>query len=49
MNGIDRLLAEHTGLPVSITENPLECVVKGTGMYLQEMKRYNQQQEQVAE
>ncbi|MFB6346673.1 MAG: rod shape-determining protein [bacterium] len=39
MQGIDQLLAEHTGLPVSITENPLECVVKGTGMYLQEMKK----------
>ncbi len=49
MSGIDRLLAEHTGLPVSITENPLECVVKGTGMYLQEMKRYNKQQEHIAE
>lgn len=49
MNGIDRLLAEHTGLPVSITENPLECVVKGTGMYLQEMKRLNQAQEEAAE
>lgn len=49
MNGIDRLLAEHTGLPVSITENPLECVVKGTGMYLQEMKRFNKKQEQVNE
>lgn len=49
MNGIDRLLAEHTGLPVSITENPLECVVKGTGMYLQEMKRFNKKQEQVHE
>lgn len=42
MKGIDQLLAEHTGLPVSITENPLECVVKGTGMYLQEMKKLDQ-------
>lgn len=46
MKGIDQLLAEHTGLPVSITENPLECVVKGTGMYLQEMKKLDQADEQ---
>lgn len=39
LNGIDQLLAEHTGLPVSITENPLTCVVTGTGLYLQETKR----------
>lgn len=49
MNGIDRLLAEHTGLPVSITENALECVVKGTGMYLQEMKKLKQSREQATE
>lgn len=41
LRGIDRLLGEHTGLPVSTTEQPLECVVKGTGLYLQEMKRVN--------
>lgn len=39
LKGIDRLLSEHTGLPVSITEDPLSCVVTGTGLYLQEMKR----------
>lgn len=42
MDGIDRLLSEHTGLPVSVTENSLECVVKGTGMYLQEMNHLKQ-------
>lgn len=43
LNGIDQLLAEHTGLPVSVTEDPLTCVVTGTGLYLQEMKRLDGQ------
>ncbi|MFB6355518.1 MAG: rod shape-determining protein [bacterium] len=45
LEGIDKLLADHTGLPVSITEDPLTCVVEGTGMYLQEMKRVDKKPE----
>ncbi len=41
LRGIDRLIAEETGLPVSIADDPLTSVVEGTGMYLQETKRLN--------
>lgn len=44
LKGIERLLSEHTGLPVTKTEDPLTCVVRGTGLYLQEMKRLNGRQ-----
>lgn len=29
MRGIDTLIAEETGIPVAIAENPLDCVVEG--------------------
>lgn len=34
LRDIDRLLAEETGLPVLIAENPLVCVARGCGMAL---------------
>ncbi|MEN9384518.1 MAG: hypothetical protein RL323_1661, partial [Pseudomonadota bacterium] len=34
-----RLLAEETGLPVLVAEEPLLCVVKGCGMALDQMDR----------
>ncbi len=34
--GLDKLLTEETGLPVFISEEPLNAVVKGTGVMLQE-------------
>ncbi|MDU0809913.1 MAG: rod shape-determining protein [Burkholderia sp.] len=34
LRDLDRLLAEETGLPVLIAENPLTCVVRGSGMAL---------------
>jgi rod shape-determining protein MreB len=39
LRDIDRLLTEETGLPVVIAENPLTCVVLGSGKALEE--RYN--------
>lgn len=45
LKGIDRLISQHTSLPVTITEDPLTCVVRGTGLYLQEMKRVQQENE----
>ncbi len=45
LNGIDRLISKHTSLPVTVTEDPLTCVVRGTGLYLQEMKRVQQENE----
>ncbi|MDD5259933.1 MAG: rod shape-determining protein [bacterium] len=39
LRGIDKLLSEETGLPVNVAEDPLTCVVKGTGKYLEELDR----------
>lgn len=38
LRGLDRLLAEETGLPVHVAEDPLSAVAEGTGKSLQEMK-----------
>ena len=35
LNGIDLLMSEQTGMPVHIAENPLDCVVDGTGKRLE--------------
>jgi len=37
LRGIDRLLAEETGMPVSLTDDPLAAVVMGTGRALEEL------------
>jgi rod shape-determining protein MreB len=34
LRGLDKLLREETGLPVMVAENPLSCVVLGTGRML---------------
>jgi rod shape-determining protein MreB len=39
LRDIDRLLMEETGLPVIIAEDPLTCVVRGSGMALEKMDR----------
>ena len=36
---IDRLLMEETGLPVIIAEDPLTCVVRGSGRALEKMEK----------
>lgn len=38
LRGLDRLLAEETGLPVHVAEDPLSAVVEGTGKVLQELE-----------
>ncbi len=35
LNDIDRLIAEETGLPVNIAEDPLTCVARGGGRVLE--------------
>src|SRR5438093_13605830 len=35
LRGIDRLVAEETGLPVHIADDPLTAVAEGTGRVLQ--------------
>ena len=34
LRDLDRLIMEETGLPVIVAENPLTCVVRGTGLSL---------------
>jgi len=36
---LDEVLREATGLPVVVAEEPLSCVVLGTGRALEELKR----------
>jgi hypothetical protein len=42
LRDLDRLLAEETGLPVLVAEDPLTCVVRGCGMALERMDRRGQ-------
>lgn len=35
LRGIDRLLTQETGMPVHIADDPLSCVVRGTGVALE--------------
>jgi rod shape-determining protein MreB len=39
LRDIDRLLMEETGLPVIVAEEPLTCVVRGSGRALEEMDK----------
>ncbi len=34
LEGMDRLVQERTGVPVTLAEDPLSCVVRGTGQIL---------------
>jgi rod shape-determining protein MreB len=38
LKNLDKVLSEATGLPVFVADNPLHCVVNGTGRTLEEMK-----------
>jgi rod shape-determining protein MreB and related proteins len=40
LRDLDRLLAEETGLPVFVAEDPLTCVVRGSGMALEHMDKF---------
>jgi rod shape-determining protein MreB len=37
LRGLDKLIAEHTGLPVHVAEDPLVAVAEGTGVVLHEL------------
>ena len=39
IKNIDKLIAERTEMPVYVAEDPLECVVKGTGKTLEDLER----------
>ena len=38
LDGLDKLIKQETGMPVSIAENPLDCVVLGSGKVLDEIE-----------
>lgn len=42
LRGIDRLLSRVTGLPVSVAEDPLFCVVKGVGKVLEDLDLFRE-------
>ncbi len=37
VKNLDRLIAEETGLPVHVADDPLSAVAMGTGVVLQEL------------
>ncbi|MGR3318710.1 MAG: rod shape-determining protein [Candidatus Anammoxibacter sp.] len=40
IRGIDKLIAEETGLPVKIADNPMTAVARGTGYLLENLDMY---------
>ncbi len=38
LSGLDKLICSETGMPVNISENPLDCVVLGAGKVLEELE-----------
>jgi rod shape-determining protein MreB len=40
LSGLSSLISQETGLKVTIPENPLECVVKGTSKILEKFDTY---------
>ena len=40
LRDLDRLVAEETGLPVMVAEEPLTCVARGGGMAMERMDRH---------
>lgn len=38
--GFDRLIEERTGLKVRIADDPMRAVVKGTGVFLEDLRRF---------
>ena len=39
IKNLDKLISTATGMPVYIAENPLECVVRGTGKTLEDLEK----------
>ena len=40
LKGIDQIIRERTSVPVNVSEDPLLSVVRGTGMVLENLKKY---------
>ena len=41
IRGLDLLISHEIGLPVRVAEDPLTCVVRGTGQILDQPDRYD--------
>ena len=41
LKGMDRRLREETNLPINVAEDPLTCVVRGTGKVLEDMNHFS--------
>lgn len=39
IKNLDKLISQKTNMPVYVAENPLDCVVKGTGKTLEDLER----------
>lgn len=39
LKGLDELVARETGMPVSVAENPLDCVAEGSGKVLEDLEK----------
>ena len=39
IKNLDKLISEKTDMPVYVAEEPLDCVVKGTGKTLEDLER----------
>jgi rod shape-determining protein MreB len=40
LRGIDKVIADATGLDVRIAEEPLSCVARGTAIYLEHLEEW---------
>lgn len=40
LRGLDKRFRQETNLPVNVAEDPLTCVVRGTGLVLEDINRY---------
>nr|MBC8401472.1 rod shape-determining protein [Candidatus Neomarinimicrobiota bacterium] len=40
LRGIDQIIRERTNIPVNVAEDPLLSVVRGTGIVLEDVKKY---------
>ena len=40
LRNLDLELRNRTGLPVSIADDPLSCVVKGSGLVVENLKKW---------
>jgi rod shape-determining protein MreB len=41
LRGLDRRLRQETNLPVNVADDPLTCVVRGTGRVLENMSQFS--------